>query len=784
MSASSYGPWIGGATIALTLGAHTMVHAQEAPAPAAVVQQSALQEVVVTAQKREERLQDVPIAITALNVSDLQNRGITDFTGIAESNTSMNFTPYPSSSNTLILYMRGQGVADPEQITQDGSVGVYEDGFYIARPQTATFDLADVERVEVLRGPQGTLYGRNTTGGAINIISQKPTGELDFKADATLGTRMNGRALLAINLPKVAGLSAKVTLLATNIDGYVKNPGEGPNYQDFGIQRQVAGKLQLRYDEGGPFTADYFYEHYDLQSTPIYYQNPPLQGLIPGYVGSGQPNTTAYTAIPLPLSTSTSNAQGLTLSYNFNDQTTLRSLTGYRSLQSNAFQNYAQSFTNPYEYAYLGALNFTTQDVINSDEFTQELQLVGNVAKQLDYVFGLYFYREGANHLEDEGLGYTIYPFNEASSRYVVADSKSRAGYGQGTWKIPGFNEKLKLTLGARYTHDTKDATRNELVTLVGVGPIASEVNATNNLSFSKFNPAGTLAYDWTPDLMTYLRIATGYRAGGSSEAGPIGSFGITYGPEDITQYEIGLKSSWLNHTLRVNVAAFYSDIHNLQMQFDTDPTNLAIVLTQNAGTATIKGVEWESLYQPVRDLAVGLNWTYLDPVITEVTAVAGTVFDPSVNPASPYKVGDNVADLFRLPYAPRNIFDATVDYTFLHAGNGAYSAQLDYRYQERQYDSAPTGPAVPNNELYSIPGHGILNGRLTYTTDLPNNKVLRISLWGRNLTQLHYLQHIIAQGAFLPVGTPPNVTPPGYTYQSLAWAPPPTYGIDFSYGF
>jgi iron complex outermembrane recepter protein len=780
MSGSSYGLSTLPA-IALVLVTWSQVRAQEQQPSQSSAEPATLAEVVVTAQKREERLQDVPIAISALSSSELANRGITDLTGIAQSNTSMNFTPYPSSSNVLILYMRGQGVADPEQITQDGSLGLYEDGFYISRPQVATFDLADVGRVEVLRGPQGTLYGRNTTVGAVNIISQKPTGELDFKAGATLGSRMDDRGLAVIDLPKVAGISAKITLLASNIDGYVKNPGSGPDYQDFGIMRQEAGKLQLRYDEGGPFTADYFFEHYNTQSTPIYYQNPQLAGLIPGYIGNGEPNTTAYAAIPLHLSDSTSNAQGLTLAFKFNDQTTLKSLTGYRTLSSNAYQNYAQSFTNPYEYAYLGALVYTTQDVIKSIEFTQEFQLVGSLGAQIDYVLGLYYYREGANHLEDLGIAYTIFPFDEESSRYVVVDSKSRAAYGQGTWKIPGFDDKLKLTLGARYTHDTKDATRNELAALVGVGPIASEVNAANAQTFSKFNPAGTLAYNWTRDLNTYLRIATGYRAGGSSEAGPIGSFGITYGPEMLTQYEIGLKSYWVEHTLRINAAAFFSDIHDLQMQFDTDPTNLAIVLTQNAGSATIKGFELESMYQPIPDVAFGFNWTYLDPIIKQVTAIAGTVFDPTVNPASPYHVGQNVADLFRLPYAPRNIFDATLDYTFLHATNGAYSMQLDYRYQERQLDVATTGPAVRNNALYAIPSHGTLDARLTYSTDLPNNKRLKVSLWGKNVTDRHYLQHVIGQGAFLPVPGTPN---PGYTYQSLAWAPPPLWGVNFSYGF
>ncbi len=171
--------------------------AQEAP-------RVGLEEVVVTAQRREESLQDAPIAITALSDEQLELRGITDFGAVAAATPSMSLTPYPSSTNTLILYMRGQGVADSMQITSDGSVALYQDGFYISRPQLSTFDLADIDRVEVLRGPQGTLYGRNTTGGAVNLISKRPSGELDFKQELSMGDREYFRTLSALDLPTVA----------------------------------------------------------------------------------------------------------------------------------------------------------------------------------------------------------------------------------------------------------------------------------------------------------------------------------------------------------------------------------------------------------------------------------------------------------------------------------------------------------------------------------------------------------------------------------------------------
>ena len=212
--------WIAGGTMAI-LGGPTAL-AQEQPAAQSSGQ---LEEVIVTAERRESSLQDTPIAISALSAELLTDRGVTDFAGVAKSSPSMSFTPYPSSNNTLILYMRGQGASDAAQITLDSAVGLYQDGFYLSRGQAVTFDLADIERVEVLRGPQGTLYGRNTTGGAVNMISKKPSGELGFKQELGFGSENRLRSLSVLDLPKLGGLSTKVSFLKREQDGYVENLG-------------------------------------------------------------------------------------------------------------------------------------------------------------------------------------------------------------------------------------------------------------------------------------------------------------------------------------------------------------------------------------------------------------------------------------------------------------------------------------------------------------------------------------------------------------------------------
>jgi iron complex outermembrane recepter protein len=779
-----------------------------------------IQEVVVTAQRREENLQTTPIAITALSAESLIKDGVTDFKGVAEQSTSINFTPYPSSSNTLILYMRGQGVADANQITQDGSVGLYEDGFYIARPQAETFDLADVERVEILRGPQGTLYGRNTTGGAVNIISQKPTGDFDVKFSLDGGQRDYVRALGTINLPYIIDdhLATKVTLLYSNLAGNVSNSGG----EDYNRENQRGARVSLRWNGGSLFTADYFFEIGEIDSTPIYYQDPALAGVIPGY----EPSTNGLAShtwepIYLPISTAKFNSDGLTLNFKFNDAVNLRSLTYYRGLDSRFYQDYAGAFTNPAAAPVEGITNFTGDDIVQSNEFTQELQLVGSIGKQVDYVAGLYYYQESANHAEAGTIGIPeefipgIPIFTEDTDRYVTAYAKSKAAYAQFTWHV---TEPLSLTLGGRYTKDNRNATRDYTEEGTefnppppsGSGPpfqfpfFVQEVGANNSLSFSKFNPAGTINYAWTPDINTYFRGATGYKAGGSSEAGPIGSFGQTFQPENVTTYELGLKSYWFEHKVRANIAVFHSKFSDMQLQFDVDPTNLAIVESYNAGSATVNGAEFEFLFAPIPDLTIGLNDTILSTDISTVTALPGTVFDPSVNPGSPYTVcpagspaschPSNVADLFRVPYAPNNIVNGNIDWTMFHVqGGGNLELYLNYRYQGRQYDTATTGVNVPNSaEYYSIAPYGLLDGRLTWNFDTHSSKTMRVSLWCKNCFNKDYEEHVIGQGAapFVPVPNtsypyvPPIIPVTGYTYQAQAWAPKFMFGAQFQYGF
>jgi len=741
--------------------------------------QEVIQEVIVTAQKREQSLQTTPIAISAFSGEALKERGITDFKGIAESSPSISFANYPNSSNTLTLYMRGQGVSDPAQIAVDGSVGIYEDGFYIARPQFVTFDLADIERVEVLRGPQGTLYGRNTTGGAVNLISKKPTGEFGFKEDVDAGSYNYFRSLTAVNLPAWHGLSTKITVLDSRKDGFVKNLGPS---NDYDLSNQRAGRIALHWENSGAFTADYFFETARMESTPSYFETAALDGIIPGYVGSGRPNKTTYRAIDLPLSVGRFNQNGLTLTWNLSDALTIKSLTGYRTAVNNNFQDYAEAFTDPSLGAFGNpALSFTSYDAYTDHQFTQELQAIGDVYNhRLKYVAGLYYFKEGGNHFETVTIGLPLFGFAEEDHRNVRAYSKSQAVYGQATWTPPILNDKLEVTVGARYTKDDKSARRDYEFGIPPGNIAASETGASISQSFTKFNPAVTVAYNWSEDVNTYLRVATGYKAGGSLESTPLGSFGRGFGPEKIVTYELGLKSYAWDRRFRFNTALFQSKFTDMQLVFTADPNNSAIGLGLNAGKATVNGAEVEMLILPIDDLSLTISYTYLDAKIDQVLAPPGTIFDPAVNPSSPYQVGQDVTRVFSLPYSPKNAFNVAANYTFLRLTSSELSAHFDYRWQGFSYATATTGPAIPGSQLVGPSAYGVLNGRLTWSFDLKDASKARISLWSKNLTDKRHAQYVIGGGSFIAAAG----VPAGWTRQDVAWAEPRTFGVNLVYEF
>ena len=708
---------------------------QAQPASTRTETRGVIEEIFVTAQKRSENLQETPIAISALSGEEMDRRGIATLPALIAQTPTVYVAPYPSSNTVLTLYMRGQGNNDPMQITKDGSIGIYENGVYNARPQTLIFDLADVERVEVLRGPQGTLYGRNTTGGAVNIVSKAPTGEFGLRQTISLGERRQLRSVTNLDLPSWGTLSGKITLATGHDEGYVDNRGGSHN---FNARQYQGARAALRWQPTETVTVDYAYTWGDIESTPGQITNPSLVGveIIPG-IPYGSRKYDTYRPVDLHESPTRISDHTLTISWDLSAELTLKSLTGVRSLDTKMYMDYAEAF----------GFRFPVLDAVDSDQYSQELQLIGSFGERIKYVAGLYYFDESATHRQTGTFEFVpgmIQPYD----RNVDADAKSFAAYAQATWTPAILDDRLDLTLGGRFTRDERDAMRD----YVFDGFVLDD-HTMSNKKFSRFTPSITLAYRFSDALNGYAKVATGYRAGGTSESGS--DFNRSFGPETLTTYEAGLKAEWFDRRLRTNIAGFYSDYDDIQLDVSPDPDNISITQTFNAGKAEIHGVELDATAVLTDDLTINLAYAWLKTRVKKVS-VAG----------SPITAGD-----FVIPYAPENSISLTADYVFLRLARSTFSAQLDYSWKDHVYNTAGAGPRVPGRKFYSTDAYGTLNGRISLDYVWADDRdPLRVTLWARNLLDGAKPVYTVGLGA----------SSTGYTASAYNYQEPRSVGVEF----
>ncbi len=710
-----------------------------------------LQDIIVTAQRRAERLQSVPIAITALSSDNLVDQGVTNLEGISQITPSLSVASYPNSSDTLTLNMRGQGIADAGQITKDGGVGLYIDGFYIARPQGALFDIGTPERVEVLRGPQGTLYGRNTTGGALNIITKKPTGKWGGGASVEVGSRDLIRTLADIDLPAFGTLAVRGSIAYVDQDGWVKNPGAYHRYGEFG---QLAGRIAARWTPTDNLTVDYAWDRGRVSSTQPYYVNPDLEGAIPGYVAD---RDETYAPLDIKPSKTYFVDHQLTLNWDVSDAITLRSLSAYRGFKALQNVNYGLAQSTP---------EFPVEVVqfhrYRTKQYSQEFQIIGSAGERFEYTGGLYYFRETGTHFQRQDTYLVPFDMTLPTTRLVSARNISYAAYLQATYTPPVLEDRLDVTVGGRYTRDRRSAERNS--TSFGF-PV--DVDVTNRQRFSNFSPSVNLSMQWPPDVMTYAKVSKGYKAGGSSEGAP--DFTKTYDPEKVTSYELGLKSQAFDRMLTFNLSLFQNEFKDLQIDFVTDPADQSVVVTTNAGSARVRGFEADIMLQPTPDMTLQLSYSHLDPKIKSVKAPPATVFDPASNPGSGFQVGDEIGSYFVLPFAPRNALTLSGNWTFLRTTNSEFSINASYSYQEAYFSSSLAGPSIVGREFYRSDDINKVDARVSWNTELASGADLTVSVYAENLTNDRYSSFVIALGSPLM----------GYSTQTAPYNEPRTFGVE-----
>lgn len=646
--------------------------------------QPALEEVLVTAQKREQGLQEAPISLAVFTEAAIERLGITNVGDISNNVPNVRGTTFGVSPTTMRFYIRGIGISDA-QVTQDPPVGVYLDNVYLARNSALTLDVADIERIEVLRGPQGTLYGRNTTGGAINIISAKPSDEFGFKQKFSFGDYSLFRSQSILNVPLGDTLAAKLVYEHHERDGWIENKGGGDDFNQFD---KDALRIALRWTPSDDVTIDYTYDRSENDFTGNYYTiGEPSAGAPPTVVA--QTDRQDEAALPTPMKSSTDEGWGHALHISWmTGLGEFRSITAYRELEQFVYNDFSGNPTTSV---------FQNDPLdLQHEQFSQELQLLGSTGNgQFDYVFGLYYFEEEGHEVAVDKIPL----FGAVSPRDVTAENEALAAYTELGW-TPGGDSDWHLVLGGRYTEDDRSADNN-------IDPEADE-------SYSKFTPSFTVNYELNDDINLYGKVSTGYKSGGFNLRAAF--FTESFDEENLISYEAGWKTEWMDRRVRFNGAVFFMDYDDIQLNILVpDQPNPTLTQTENAGTSEIWGVETDLSVAFSERVTGTLSYGYLDTEVTEVE-------------------GDD-ADLYDLPNAPEHSMAATLSWRIAEFSAGALRFDADYSWRDDSF----TGGRVQTGD--DIDAYGVTNLRLSLDgEDWLGRGDYSVALWVRNLGDEEYL--------------------------------------------
>ena len=710
-------------------------------ATAEIERRNALQEVTVTAQKRSQLLQETAIAMSVLTSEQLELQGITSL-GDMHGGAIASLRMYASANtpSNLIVAIRGNGTGDPSEITREGSVSVYLDGVYMARSQGLALELSELERIEVLRGPQGALFGRNSIGGAVSLVTKKPTGQFEIKQALTMGRFNELESVTRINLPEISGVKAKLDYLHSQRDGWVNNTA--PDEADYSEYKKDGGKLSVSWQVNDLLGLDYSYDHSVMDTAQRY---PQFYEDNIGIFGEerARQGETRFPITPLDPTNSEHKGHGLTTTWKYGDFT-IKSITAYRSLNVDANTNYAGVL-------YFNGLNDAS--VIDQSQFSQELQLIGG-SDRFEWVAGLYYLDEEVSKNLMDSFTLDIFglfgpPLSSIDppttfdalalgdfvpAKIVDVEARSRAIYGQFSWTPDILQSKLELTLGSRYTEDKKSATRFE------------HSLSESNQDSDHLGGSIALQYHWMDNLSSYLKWGTAYKAGGVNSR----SENFTpFDEETVKTWEMGLKSEFWDHRGRFNIALFSTDYEDLHLDF-SNPTNPLIVETINGSNkAEVDGLELDLAMNPIAGLVISLSYSYLD----------------SHMPLQPNPLDNGVLKKFYIPLAPEHAGALAIDYSFIPQDYGQLTLHLDIASSDH-YSFLPSGKQ--RTDAYSL-----LNARIELgDIDIGSGDgSLKASVWAKNLFDEEYI--IFA----FPVGDPAV---------SIAqiYGDPRTIGLDIGYTF
>ena len=716
-----------------------------------------MDEIVVTAQKRSQSLQDVPVAVSALTPDALEQSGVRTLSDISQLVPGLNISD--TQSEGISVSMRGINSND-FGFAVENSIPIYLDGTYLGLGTSLIGDLIDIAQVEVLKGPQGTLFGRNAAGGAVSITTSPISDEFEGNVRVQYGNYDLVTVSGLLNVPLVDDkLKMRLVGGIRKRDGWQTNLISGK--QDGYEQDRWFGRAKLSWTPTENLelvlTSDYkkeddnsgYYYLLDSDYPPSIF-NPADFDTSGTDVSSA--NYTIGTEDPEgdPLSyriNRTIEGHSAHLTWDLNDSMTLTSTSSYRKLDYGAVED-----NDGTEYLMLNVQSFG-----KSEEINQELRLSGQ-SGPLDWFVGSSYYSQDLDSYVEDIFGSFLVGAPITERNVGTSNVKSFGFFGDAIWSA---TDRLNFTVGARYSYDRKSQsidTPNQNTLGLGynlIFPSAeqltdSEGNPDPSLAHLKgtwndFSMRAVVDYKLTADSMVFFSASQGYKAGGFNsfpivdleDYYPYATPGqmTPYDEESVTSYELGIKSEWLDRRLRFNASLFYYNWDDLQVQVAVDKA----LFTLNAGKAVGKGADVDLTYQPVSNLTLVANLTYLDAKIDE--GVPGTSI----------VAGD------RLNYAPKISGYLGIDYEIGVVADWSLRANAGYSFNSSQYVSNGI-----KDKKYSL-----LNTRLTLQS--PNGN-WQMSLWARNLTNTSYLEQV---SDFSSIG-----------YVSARRNEPRTYGLEIGYKF
>jgi iron complex outermembrane receptor protein len=791
-----------------------------ADAPKAADQGNTVGEVVVTAQFREQSLQKTPLAITAVNAQMLEQKSQTNLFQVAAQAPNVTLKPAGAAfGSAMVAFIRGVGQTD-FNFSQEPGVGIYVDDVYYATLTGSLLDLTDVDRVEILRGPQGTLAGRNSIGGAIKLYSKKPNGEGGGYLEGTYGSLNRIDARGAMDFTVVPDkLFARITVAERHHDGYVTrldyactHPGSGlPTFHvgtgcklgEDGGQAYSAAKIALRWlpsekAEVNLF-ADATNDQSPVQANTIVYARPNglfLNGVaydnkfVPYGPNAGDPNHPndpflSYATfidpgqgeaieagwkpvVVPPINHYRSWGVGGTIDYRFNDDWSIKSITGFRY-----FDN---SFAEDTPSSPIGVQLLL--QTLHHRQVTQELRLNGKIFNSVDVTIGGFYAHQSGDEEARVDLPYVgagvpyvcvISPAPCGTVKNFAFDfvhgpdtspSTAKAVFGQADWHIVNG---LELVGGIRYSDDSKDytyhrhnpdgtlpcGTPNLLDPLIPGCPnwlVAGLNGQSASFHSTRIDWRAALQYQFTPDFMGYAQASTGYKGGGIN-ARPFFGKGAgcpdpdcqvkPFNPETLTSYEIGLKSFLFDHKVRFNAAGFYNKYNDIILQLSSCPNNSPgatleqrigqpCAMPVNAGRANVKGFELESELHPVSGLEMDASLSYLDFKYT---------FIPELDAATGRSTTTGISIHGVTPFTPKWKWNFGAQYEMPVGNAGSLTPRIDFVYQSDVFTSplnqpgdvdpsktlvntnnlAGFDPAGPQLHADRISGYMLVNARLTW---------------------------------------------------------------------